>query len=144
VSRNSQAKKARRKKRQTTREVRWVPDDVAGGLDDPAAQLLSAAEKFDEWIVSRGWTFDEENSAEGLATWYYEPSAIDGDDEDEPVTRVWFTVNGGEDDFPHAVNAVLVGGGEDDGIFTLSPDLLVERVAEIEAYRPGDPKLLID
>lgn len=146
MSRNSQAKKARRKKRQTTREARWIPAEATGALDDPAAQLLSAAEKFDEWIVSRGWTFDEENSAEGLATWFYEPSAIEieGDDEDEPVTRVWFTVNGGEDDFPNAVNAVLVGSDEDDGVFTFSPDLLVERVAEIEAYRPGDPRPLID
>lgn len=143
MSRNSQAKKARRKKRQATREARWIPAEATGALDDSAAQLLSAAEKFDEWIVSRGWTFDEENSAEGLATWYYEPSAIDIDDEDEPVTRVWFTVNGGEDDFPNAVNAVLVGSDEDDGVFTLSPDLLVEWVAEIEAYRPGDPRPLI-
>ena len=143
MSRNSQAKKARRKKRQTTREARWGPDEVAGA-DDPAAQLLSAAEKFDEWIVARGWTFDEENSAEGLATWFYEPSAIDIDGEDEPVTRVWLTVHGGPDDFPHAVNAVLVGSGEDDGIFTLSPDVLVERVAELEAYRRGDPRPLID
>lgn len=148
MSRNSQAKKARRKKRQTTREARWIPAEATGALDDPAAQLLSAAEKFDEWIVSRGWTFDEENSAEGLATWFYEPSAIEiedeDEDEDEPVTRVWFTVNGGEDDFPNAVNAVLVGSDEDDGVFTFSPDLLVERVAEIEAYRPGDPRPLID
>ncbi|MGI9164744.1 MAG: hypothetical protein ACR2JI_17755 [Mycobacterium sp.] len=144
MSRNSQAKKARRKKRQTTREARWTPTEPAGALDDPAAQLLSAAEQFDDWIVSRGWTFDEENSAEGLATWFYEPSAIEIDDEDEPVTRVWFTVNGGEDDFPNAVNAVLVGSDEDDGVFTLSPDLLVQRVAEIEAYRPGDPRPLID
>ena len=136
MSRNSQAKKARRKKRQTTSGPRWVPGD-------PAAQLLSAAEQFDEWIVSRGWIFDEENSAEGLATWYYEPSAIDIDGADEPVTRVWFTVNGGENDFPHAVNAVLVGSGDDDGIFTLSPDLLVQRVAELEAYRAGDPRPLI-
>lgn len=143
MSRNSQAKKARRKKRQSTRDARWIPDEVAGA-DDPTAQLLSAAEKFDEWIVSRGWTFDEENSAEGLATWFYEPSAIDIDGEDEPVTRVWFTVHGGQHDFPHAVNAVLVGSSEDDGIFVLSPDLLVERVAELEAYRPGDPRPAID
>ena len=140
MSRNSQAKKARRKKRQITREVRWAPDQ--GGAGDTA--LLSAAQEFDEWIVSRGWTFDEENSAEGLVTWYYEPSASDIDGEDEPVTRVWFTVNGGEDDFPRVVNAVLVGSGEDDGIFMLSPHLLAERVAELEAYRPGDPQPLID
>ena len=148
MSRDSQAKKARRKKRKAARQS-WVPNEVAGefdrsGLDDHAAQLLSAAEKFDEFLVSRGWTFDEENTAEGLASWFYEPSAADGDGdgESEPVTRVFFTMTGGEDDFPHAVHAVLVGSGEDDGVFTLSPELLVERVAELEAYRPGDPEPL--
>lgn len=147
MSRNSQAKQARRKKRKATRET-WVPDEVVGaldtsGLDDHAAQLLAAAEKFDEFLVDRGWTFDEANTAEGLATWFYEPSAIEDSGEAEPVTRVWFTVTGGDDDFPHAVHAVLVGSDEEDGIYTLSPDLLVERVAELEAYRPGDPEPLI-
>lgn len=149
MSRKSQDKKARRKKRQSARGAGWVSDDVVGALDTPAldehaAQLLSAAEKFDEWLCGRGWTFDEENTAEGLATWVYEPSAIDVAGDAEPVTRVWFTVTGGEDDFPHAVHAVLVGSDEDGGVYTLSPDLLVERVAGLEAYRPGDPEPLVD
>lgn len=154
MSKNSQAKKARRKKRLAARGDRWISDDVVGaldgsGLDEHAAQVLSAAEKFDEFLVSRGWTFDEENVAEGLATWFYEPSAASGepsadvDGDAEPVTRVWFTVTGSDDDFPHAVHAVLVGSDEDAGYFTLSPDLLVQRVAELEAYRPGDPEPLI-
>lgn len=147
MSRDSQAKKARRKKRKATRQS-WAPDEVVGGLDtsgldEHAAQLLSAAEKFDEFLVDRGWTFDEANTAEGLATWFFEPSAVEGDGEAEPVTRVWFTVTGADDDFPHAVHAVLVGSEEGDGIYTLSPELLVERVAELEAYRPGDPEPLI-
>lgn len=149
MSKNSAAKKARRKKRQAARGPSWVANDVMGDLDSPAldehaAQLLSAAEKFDEFLVSRGWTFDEENVAEGLATWFFEPSAdgVEVAGEAEPVTRVWFTVTGGEDDFPHAVHAVLVGSCEDDGYFTLSPDLLVQKVAEVEAYRPGDPEPL--
>lgn len=149
MSKNSQAKIARRKKRLANRGDRWVSDDVVGALDSPAlddhaAELLSAAEKFDEFLVSRGWTFDEENVAEGLATWFYEPSADDVDvhADAEPVTRVWFTVTGGEDDFPHAVHAMLVGSSEDDGYYTLPPDLLVERVADLEAYRPGDPEPL--
>ncbi len=147
MSRDSQAKKARRKKRKASRQS-WVPSGEVGaldtsGLDEHAAQLLSAAEKFDEFLVSRGWTFDEENTAEGLASWFYEPSAVDGEGEAEPVTRVFFTMTGGKDDFPYAVHAVLVGSDEDDGIYTLSPELLVERVAELEAYRPGDPEPLI-
>lgn len=147
MSRDSQAKKARRKKRKVARQG-WVPNEVVGeldtsGLDEHAAQLLSAAEKFDEFLVSRGWTFDDANTAEGLATWFFEPSAVDEEGEAEPVTRVWFTVTGGEDDFPHAVHAVLAGSDEDDGFYTLSPDLLVQRVAELEAYRPGDPEPLI-
>ncbi len=147
MSRNSQAKRARRNKRKAARQS-WVPNDVVGaldtsGLDEHAAQLLSAAEKFDEFLVSRGWTFDEANTAEGLASWFYEPSAGQDDGDAEPVTRVFFTMTGGEDDFPHAVHAVLVGSGEDDGIYTLSPELLVERVAELESYRPGDPEPLI-
>ena len=148
MSKNSQAKKARRKKRIATRSDRRLSDDVVNAFDTPAldehaAELLSAAEKFDEFLVSRGWTFDEENTAEGLASWFYEPSAVDGEGEAEPVTRVFFTMTGGKDDFPYAVHAVLVGSDEDDGIYTLSPELLVERVAELEAYRPGDPEPLI-
>lgn len=146
MSRNSQAKAARRKKRKAARQS-WVSGGVDGaldtsGLDEHATELLAAAEKFDEFLVSRGWTFDEANTAEGLASWFYEPSAIDDEGDAEPVTRVFFTMTGGEDDFPHAVHAVLVGSGEDDGVFTLSPELLVERVAELESYRPGDPEPL--
>lgn len=152
MSKNSQTKKARRKKRIATRSDRRLSDDVVNAFDTPAldehaAELLSAAEKFDEFLVSRGWTFDEENVAEGLATWFYEPSATAGDDADpdaEPVTRVWFTFTGAEDDFPHAVHTILVGSNEDSGYYTLSPDLLVERIAELESYRAGDPEPLID
>ena len=65
-------------------------------VDEGSSELLAAAEEFDAWILSRGWTYDEDNSVDRVATWVYEPSAAEFDDdgEAEPVTRVWIAVVG--------------------------------------------------
>jgi len=150
MSRNSDAKKARRKKRQVVRNSRWAPDaQPQQEVHDPA--LVEAVQTFEDWITGRGWTFDVDLSARGLASWYYEPSAVESDadqDEDdgihEVVTRVWFTVGENRDeDFPNRVNAVLVGtgGSEDDftgAAYSVTPDQLIDRIEVIEAYRQGD------
>ena len=140
MSRNSDAKKARRKKRQGSRDVRWLPHDVAGALDDVDVELAQAVETFDQWLTSRGWTFDAEFSTETLISWFYEPSAAAVvDDAHEPVTRIWITASGADDDFPERVRAILVGtAGEDKGeMYTVEPEVLLEHIEAIETYRPG-------
>jgi hypothetical protein len=141
VSRNSDAKKARRKKRQVSRDVRWIPDDVKDTLDDVDVELAQAVETFDEWLTTRGWTFDAEFSTETLISWFYEPSAAAVvDDAHEPVTRIWITASGADDDFPERVTAILVGtAGEDAGkLYTVEPEVLLAHIDSIETYRPGD------
>jgi hypothetical protein len=147
VSRHSDAKKARRKKRQATRDARWIPDDVMDSLvgdeiDDEPDELTQAVETFNQWLVSRGWTFDSEFSGAGLASWYYDPSVTEFDDELlEPVTRIWFKLVGDDDDFPNQVSAVLVGTGGVDGgeVFTVEPEALLAHIEAVETYRLGDP-----
>jgi hypothetical protein len=140
VSRKSDAKKARRKKRQASRDERWLPGDVKGALDDVDVELAQAVETFDEWLTARGWTFDAEFSADTLISWFFEPSAAAVVDEGyEPVTRIWITASGEDDDFPERVKAVLVGTGEDAGaLYAVEPEVLLAQIDPIEAYRPGD------
>jgi hypothetical protein len=141
VSRNSDAKKARRKKRQVSRDARWLPDDVKGSLDDVDVELAQAVETFDEWLISRGWTFDAEFSTDSVISWFFEPSAAEiVDDLHEPVTRIWITASGAEDDFPERVTAILVGTtGEQEGqLYTVEPEVLLAHIEAVESYRPGD------
>jgi len=140
VSRQSDAKKARRKKRQATRDDRWMPGDVKETLDDVDVELAQAVETFDEWLTARGWTFDAEFSTDTLISWFYEPSAATVVDEiHEPVTRIWITASGDADDFPEGVKAVLVGTGEDQGaLYTVAPEVLLAHIDSVESYRPGD------
>jgi hypothetical protein len=145
VSRKSDTKKARRKKRQAGRDARWIPDQVMDSLfgdetEDGTAELEQAVETFNEWVTSRGWTFDTDFTGDGLASWYYGPSATEFDDERlEPVTRIWFKLVGDDDDFPATVSAALVGTGEDTGAtYAVAPEVLLERIGAIETYRAGD------
>lgn len=139
MSRNSDAKKARRKKRQVNRDARWLPDEVVGTLDDVDVELAQAVETFDEWLTSRGWTFDAEFSTETLISWFYEPSAATVvDDVHEPVTRIWIRASGEDDDFPESVKAVLVGTGGEGAVYSVAPEVLLAHIESIESYRPGD------
>ncbi len=168
MSRTSDAKKARRKKRRDTRDSRWVPEQVMDSIlkeGEPAelavrdlveavlgvdyspddeyppdvVELVQAATVFDEWITVRGWTFDTDFSLEGLACWIYPPSVTEFDDDAmEPATRVWFTTSGDEDDFPEQVGFALVGAAGEDDIRRVSPDVLIEHIAALETYRAGD------
>ncbi|WP_299558238.1 hypothetical protein [uncultured Mycolicibacterium sp.] len=134
MSRRSEAKAARRRKRRAARETVRIPK----WLFDIGAR----AERFDKVLLERGWTFDEVHSDDGLAAWYFEPSGVaDLDDEDaETVTRVWFTytVDGepGPEDFPDAVHLILVGSAED--LRFTDVDLL-DALDVVEAHRAGDP-----
>ncbi|WP_328350569.1 hypothetical protein OG976_16190 [Mycobacterium sp. NBC_00419] len=145
MSRHSDAKKARRKKRQAARDSRWIPEPVMDELlgdrfDDEGNELEQAAATFDEWLLSRGWTFDTEFSSQTVLSWYFAPSAAEFSDEQfEPVTRIWITFSGNGDDFPERATAVLVGtGGEQGKLYTVEPEKLLHNIEPIEAYRPGD------
>jgi hypothetical protein len=130
VSKSSAAKKARRKKRLTTRNDRWLPPDVH-------ADLTGVAE-LDEMLVGRGWEFDEEFSSDEFLSWFYPPSGIDvpsgTDDESiEPVTRVWLTD-------PAQPHVILVGTSEADGVdYQFAVGDLEDSLDEVEAFRAGDP-----
>jgi len=125
VSKQSDAKKARRKKRQSTRNDGWLPDDMH-------AEVQAIARIADE-IVPRGWQYDDEYSTDDFITWYYAPSGIDLDEDDvrEPVTRIWVSD-------PLRPQLVLVGTSEDGVIYSLDADQLLEHLDIIEGYRVGD------
>lgn len=120
MSKSSQAKKARRRKRQAARGPRWQP----GAETD--------LEILDRELTSSGWEFDVEFSTDEMATWYYPPSGIDTEDETvETVTRIWLTA---EEEW----HVILVGSGEDGVDFVFSAESLLDNLEAIEAYRAGD------
>lgn len=125
MSKNSAAKKARRKKRVAARDQRWVPAEVHADL--------MAATAIDEALSTRGWEYDAEFSTDEFLSWFYPPSAAEFDDEEtEPVTRVWITD-------PAAPHVVLVGSTAVDPIYDFDVEGLVDALADIESYRAGQP-----
>jgi hypothetical protein len=130
MSKSSAAKKARRRKRVTTRNDRWLPPDVH-------ADLAGVAD-LDELLTLRGWEFDEEFSSDEFLSWFYPPSGIDVDsgidaESIEAVTRVWLTD-------PAEPHVILVGTSEADGVnYQFAADDLEGSLDEVEAYRAGDP-----
>lgn len=122
MSKQSAAKKARRRKRQAARGPRWTPQ--------PGDDLTAV----DEELTERGWEFDVDHSTDEMVTWYFPPSGIDVDDESiEPVTRIWLT----EDEDWHLI---LVGAGEDGVDYVFDAETLLEHLDVIEGYRAGDPE----
>lgn len=138
MSRNSDAKKARRRKRQAGRQGRPLAQAEVE-LDELADEIAAAATEFDSWITSRGWMIDADNATDDVVSWVYPPSASEVPEGAEPVTRVWISILGDEEDFPQRVNAVLVGTGADGaGFHRVRPEVLVDGIDALEAYRPGD------
>ncbi len=146
MSKRTEAKEARRKKRRAARDANWMPAEVLDGLTDAYSDDIEVAaelERFDGRITRRGWTFDEEFSDEGFASWYYAPSAEEVDEPHlEPVTRICASANDNGDlpdgapAFPQGVSVVLVGADE---ICVVTPDELFEHLEGIESHRAGDP-----
>lgn len=125
MSKRSEAKKARRRKRQAAKEPRWTP-----AADDLAA--------IDEELTERGWEFDVDHSTDEMVTWYYPPSGIDTDDESvETVTRLWLT----EDEEWHLI---LAGSGEEGLDYVFDAEALLEHLDAIEAYRAGGPAFVAE
>lgn len=137
MSRRSEAKKARRRKRTRARDLRRRVGEI---LDD----LLSVA-GIDEALTDRGWEFDVDNSTDEVATWYFADSAVDPDgpalpDTAEPVTRIWVAaLDEDVEDRDIDWHVIFVGGDAEGVDYVFSPEALLENLAVIEDYRYGDP-----
>lgn len=129
MSRRSEQKKARRKKRRAVRDDTWLPARVAEQLE-----IAAELEDFDARLTERGWEFSEDVDDETGAAWYWPASEADVADEDEVVnvTVVLLT----PDDEGEVAHVVFVGTA-DDYQFNLSE--LFDHLDTIEAYRFGEP-----
>lgn len=133
MSRQSDAKKARRNKRRAARASNWLPDNVLDELVTTQAAITVDLEAFDQRITARGWIFDEDESDEDFVFWFYEPSGTDVDeDEAAPVTTIWMS----SEENAEIVHLMLAGTVADS---EFTPEAFFEHVDAIEAYRVGDP-----
>lgn len=132
MSRKSQAKQARRKKRQAAQNSRWIPETVLDELSDDI-ELAAMLERLDQRITERGWVFDEELSDEDSALWYFIPSTAEVPEDAEvvPVTTIAMTSDDAE-----VVHVVFVGTADD---YQFGLDELFENLDVIEEYRMGNP-----
>ena len=145
MARDSQAKKARRKKRRATRESAWLPAPVFDRIrtdEDRLDAIDAALADIDDWIAPRGWVVDDMDADDaGLVSWYFPPSAAHFDDPDlEPVTRMWIRLAEDPDEVVLEFGAILVGFGADDIPYVLDADTLPDDIAALESYRPGLPR----
>jgi len=129
VSRRSDQKKARRKKRQAVRDDGWIPARVAEQLE-----IAAELEDFDERLTQRGWEFGDDVDDETGAAWYWPASEAEVADEDE-VVNVTVVLLTAEDD-GEVAHVVFVGTAED---YQFGLDELFSHLDAIEAYRFGDP-----
>jgi len=155
VSRSSEAKRARRRKRHAGRDSTWVPEALFGELLAERAQdaeedagpdagpeaVADAVAGVDEMMTGRGWVLDEASIGNDLVSWVYPPSAVESADRSvEPVTRMWIAVHEDDSEVELTFGATLAGSGPaDDGPHRLDPDRLADALAALEAYRAGDP-----
>lgn len=132
MSRKSQAKQARRKKRQAAQNSRWIPNTVFDELSDDI-ELAAVLERLDERITERGWVFDEELSDEESALWYFIPSTAEVPEDGDvvPVTTIAMTSEEAD-----VVHVVFVGTADD---YQFGLDELFENLDAIEGYRLGNP-----
>ncbi|MDO3636516.1 hypothetical protein [Mycolicibacterium arseniciresistens] len=128
MSRRTEAKKARRRKRRTVREERRLGGEVL------------SLEAVDEVLTDRGWEFDVENSTDDIATWFFPPSGVEMiGDTVESVTRIWL----GADD-EDTWHVIFVGAGAESVDYVFTADSLLENLEAIEQYRHGDPAPAFD
>jgi hypothetical protein len=128
VSRGSDQKKARRKKRQTANRISTAAFEQLSEIEDAVVADLA---QFDDRITERGWIFDEEESNDDYAVWFFEPSGAEVAD-GLPVTSLWLDAT--EDG---AIVRVVLVGTVHQHPFTHGQ--LFEQLNLIEAYRNGDP-----
>ena len=131
MSRRSQAKQARRKKRRAVQDARWIPESVLDGLSDDI-ELAATLEQFDERITQRGWEFDDRASDDESALWSFPASQADVGGEDVVAeTTILMTA----DDDGDVVHVIFVGTADD---YQFDLDELFDHLDAIEAYRLGD------
>ncbi len=128
MSRRSEQKKARRKKRQAVREEGWIPARVLEQLE-----IASDLEAFDAQLTERGWEFSEDIDDDAGAAWYWTPSEADVPDEDD-VVNVTVALLTPEDD-GEIVHVVFVGTGDD---YQFGVEEFFANLDAIEGYRLGD------
>lgn len=132
MSRRSDQKKARRKKRREARDRNWLTADAGERI----AEVVADLEEFDARLTERGWQFndDPEHPDDDVGvSWFWPPSFAEIDNADEVVAATVVALledEGGE------VAHVLFAGTADDYQFDL--DELLENLDVIEAHRHGD------
>ncbi|WP_454788177.1 hypothetical protein [Mycolicibacterium lutetiense] len=132
MSRGSDAKKARRRKRQADQGVNRVSAESVDELADIPDAVVADLAEFDERITTRGWTFDEDESSDDYAVWFYEPSGAQVSD-GLPVTSLW--LDAAEDG--EIVRVVFVGSIER---YEFTHEELLDGALDvIEGYRHGAP-----
>ena len=127
MSRASDKKRARRKKRQNARDRWWIPSDALEKIE-AAAEL----ETFDFQLTERGWVFPEDDDAGVL--WIWPDSAADVDHDAGTADATVIMLSPEEDG--QIAHVVFVG---DDADYQFNLDELFEHIDAIEAYRMGDP-----
>lgn len=135
MSRASEAKKARRRKRRTVRDQTWLP---AGVLDE--LEIASQLEEFDARLTGRGWVFSDSavtSDDETGVVWFWPPSAADVDAERADATVILLS----PDDSGETAHVVFVGTAAD---YQFNLDELFEHIDMIEAFRLGDPAPVFD
>jgi hypothetical protein len=140
MSRTSEAKKARRRKRQPARGASRLP---ASEFDHRLGTVDAAVADIDDWLTLRGWVLDADNT--DVVSWFYPPSAAEFDDDDlESVTRIWITLEESDDAVVLEFGSVLVGFGAGDEPYVLDPQALADAVEALEPFRPGMPRPVLN
>lgn len=129
MSRKSDAKKARRKKRQAARGLAWPPADV----QERVAEIVADLEDFDAQLTQRGWVFNEDTDDETGVIWFWPPSYAEVDDSDMATATVVALIEAEGGDIAHVV---FVGADED---YQFGLEELFEHIEVIESYRIGEP-----
>ena len=129
MSRQSDAKKARRRKRQRVRDLAFSPDDV----HERVAEVVADLEDFDAQLTQRGWVFSEDADDDAGVLWFWPPSYAEGADPDMATATVVALIEAEGGDIAHVV---FVGADED---FQFGLEELFEHIEVIESYRVGEP-----
>ncbi|MBX7447552.1 hypothetical protein GR927_06080 [Mycolicibacterium sp. 3033] len=135
MSRRSDQKKARRKKRRAARDQTWLPE----GMGERVAEVVADLEEFDARLTERGWQFnDPEHPDDDVGvSWFWPPSFVDVDGREDDDDSMRATVIALLEDEGGEIAHVLLVGTADDYQFDLGE--LLENLDVVEGYRAGDP-----
>ncbi|CAA0108592.1 Uncharacterised protein [Mycolicibacterium vanbaalenii] len=134
MSRKSDAKKARRRKRQAARALAFSPDDV----QERVAEVVADLEGFDAQLTERGWVFSEDTDDDTGVLWFWPPSYAEVADPDMATATVVALIEAEGGDIAHVV---FVGADED---YQFGLDEIFEHIEVIESYRAGEPLPVFD